>query len=241
MEFVIFPFFKINALSNKKGPIMIINKVSKLLLAYLICAGSFFSIAAGNPDSTNIVLPKPQTDKGKPLMQVLNARKSSRDFSTQKISDQDLSNTLWAGFGINRPETNGRTAPSAMNMQEIDLYVILEQGLYHYDAKSNTLLWVSGKDIRALAGKQAFVKDAPVNIILVADYSRMKKNAHSDPKSYASADAAFISENIYLFCASEGLATVVRASVDKPVLAQAMQLRQDQEIIFGQTVGYPKK
>jgi nitroreductase len=220
---------------------MVINNVSKLLLAYLICAGSFLTFAVGNPDSTNIVLPKPQTDKGKPLMQVLNARKSSREFSTQKISDQDLSNMLWAGFGINRPETNGRTAPSAMNLQEIDLYVILEQGLYRYDAKSNMLLWGSSRDIRALAGKQAFAKDAPVNIVFVADNSRMKKNGHGEAKNYASADAAFISENIYLYCASEGLATVVRASVDKPVLAQAMQLRQDQEIIFGQTVGYPKK
>ena len=222
---------------------MAINKVSKLLLVYLICAGSFFTfiLAAGNPDSANIVLPKPQTNIGKPLMQVLNARKSSREYSAQKISDQDLSNMLWAGFGINRPETNGRTAPSAINMQEIDLYVILEQGLYRYDAKSNTLIWVSRKDLRALAGKQAFVKDAPVNIILVADNSRMKKNGQGESKNYASADAAFISENIYLYCASEGLATVVRASVDKPALAAAMQLRQDQEIIFGQTVGYPKK
>lgn len=220
---------------------MVINKVSRLLLVCLIWSGSFLSVSAGNSDSTNIVLPKPQTDKGKPLMLALKARKSSRDFSTQKISDQDLSNMLWAGFGINRPETNGRTAPSAINMQEIDLYVTLEQGLYRYDAKSNMLVWVSSKDIRALTGKQAFVKDAPVNIIFVADCSRIKKNGQGEAKNYATADAAFISENIYLFCASEGLATVVRASVDKPVLATAMQLRQDQEIIFGQTVGYPKK
>lgn len=126
-------------------------------------------------------------------------------------------------------------------MQEIDVYVILERGLYRYDAKANILVWVVGGDIRALAGKQAFVKDAPVNIMLVADYSRIKKNGQNDAKNYAVADAAFISENIYLYCASEDLATVVRASVDKPALAKAMQLRQDQEIIFGQTVGYPKK
>jgi SagB-type dehydrogenase family enzyme len=220
---------------------MAICKVSTLFLAYLIFAGSFLTYAAGNPDTTNIVLPQPQTDKGKPLMQVLKARKSTRDFSARKIPDQALSDLLWAGFGINRPETNGRTAPSAINMQEIDLYVILEQGLYRYDAKTNMLMRVSGGDIRPLAGKQGFVKDAPVNIIFVADYSRVKKTGQNDPKNYASADAAFISENIYLYCASEDLATVVRASVDKPALARAMQLRQDQEIIFGQTVGYPKK
>jgi nitroreductase len=220
---------------------MAINNYSKLLLTFLICANSFLCIAAGNPDGANIVLPRPQTDKGKPLMQALKARKSMRDFGPQKISDQALSDMLWAGFGINRPETNGRTAPSAINMQEIDEYVIMEQGLYRYDAKSNVLVWVLGGDLRALAGKQAFVKDAPVNIILVADYSRIRKIGQNEAKNYAIADAAFISENIYLYCASEDLATVVRASVDKPALAKAMQLRQDQEIIFGQTVGYPKK
>ena len=102
---------------------MVLNSFSKSLSAFLICACSFLSFAAGNPDSADIVLPRPQMDKGKPLMQALKERKSSRDFGPQKISDQDLSNMLWAGFGINRPETNGRTAPSAMNMQEIDLYV----------------------------------------------------------------------------------------------------------------------
>jgi SagB-type dehydrogenase family enzyme len=220
---------------------MVINNLSKLLSVFLIGVCSFISFAAGNIDSTNIVLPKPQMEIGKPLMQALKERKSSRDFSSQEISNQVLSNVLWAGFGINRPETNGRTAPSAMNMQEIDLYVILEKGLYRYDAKSNMLNCISNKDIRALSGKQAFVKNAPVNIVFVADYSRIKKNRQGDTKSYAIADAAFISENIYLYCASEDLATVVRASVDKPALAKAMQLRQDQEIIFCQTVGYPKK
>ncbi|MGB7567373.1 MAG: SagB/ThcOx family dehydrogenase [Chitinivibrionales bacterium] len=220
---------------------MKIKHFSKLLAAGFLCVCSAMSLAAGNPDSANIALPKPQMDKGKPLMQVLKERKSTREFSPRKISDQDLSNMLWAGFGINRPETGGRTAPSAMNMQEIDLYVTLEQGCYRYDAKSNALILVVAKDLRPMAGKQAFVKDAPANIIFVADYSRIRKSSSNDSKSYSIADAAFTSENIYLYCASEGLATVVRASIDKPELAKAMKLMQDQEIIFGQTVGYPKK
>ena len=220
---------------------MKIKHLSQLLSAGILCTFSVITFAAGNPDSTNIALPKPQIDKGKPLMQALKERKSSREFSARKISDQDLSNMLWAGFGINRPETGGRTAPSAMNMQDIDLYVILEQGCYRYDAKANTLIRVTSKDLRPLAGKQAFVKDAPVNIVFVADYSRMKKSSSNDAKSYSIADAAFISENIYLYCASETLATVVRAFIDKPELAKALQLPRDQEIIFGQTVGYPKK
>jgi nitroreductase len=219
---------------------MFLTSRSKLFSGCFICAFAVLSLAGGNSDSTTIVLPQPQMDKGKPLMQALKERKSSRDFSSQKISEQELSNLLWAGFGINRPETGGRTAPSAMNTQEIDLYVTSEHGCYLFDAQSNKLIRVLSKDIRALTGKQPFVNDAPLNIVMVADYSRIKKGG-DNAKTYAIANAAFISENIYLYCASEGLATVVRAYVDKPVLAKAMQLKPDQEVIFAQTVGYPKK
>jgi len=173
-------------------------------------------------------------------MQVLKERKSSREFSPQELPAQELSNILWAAFGINRPETGGRTAPSAMNMQEIDVYAILAEGLYRYEAKTHALKRIHGNDIRALAGKQPFVKDAPVNIVMVADYSRTTKASQDRKNVYANADAAYISENIYLYCASEGLATVVRASVDRQALAKAMHLGPDQEIIFAQTVGYPK-
>lgn len=190
------------------------------------------------PDAGNIALPKPQLEKGRPLMQVLKDRKSTREFSGRTLSRQDLSNLLWAAFGVNRPETNGRTAPSAMNTKEIDVYVTLAEGLFLYDAKINELKKIHGKDIRALTGKQGFVKDAAANIVLVADKTRLK---NPDSHQYMAVDAAFISENIYLYCASEGLATVVRAFIDKPELAKAMELRPDQEIIYAQTVGYPKK
>ena len=173
-------------------------------------------------------------------MQVLHERKSSREFSPRELPAQELSNILWAAFGINRPETDGRTAPSAMNMQEIDVYAVLAGGLYRYEAKNNALSRIHGDDIRDLAGAQPFVKDAPLNIILVADYSRTAKAPDDKKKLYVNADAAFISENIYLYCASAGLATVVRARVDRQVLAKAMRLGPDQEIIFAQTVGYPK-
>ena len=120
--------------------------------------------------------------------------------------------------------------------------VALADGLYFYEPKNHSLKKIHGKDIRELTGKQPFVKDAPVNIILVADYSRTKKvEQEADKKFYAAADAGFISQNIYLYCASEGLATIVRHYIDKPALAAAMQLRPDQEVIFAQTVGYPKK
>ena len=171
-------------------------------------------------------------------MQVLKDRKTSRDFDSRILPAQELSNILWAGFGVNRPKDGGRTAPSAMNTQEIDLYVTMKEGLFFYDAHKNLLQKIHNKDIQALTGKQNFVQDASLNIIMVADHSRLK---NKDETQYIPADAAFISENIYLYCASEGLATVVRASIDKQALAKAMGLRPEQEVVFAQSVGYPKK
>jgi SagB-type dehydrogenase family enzyme len=203
-------------------------------------AWSFFSFAG--QDNLVSALPKPQLDKGRPMMQVLKDRKSSRAYDSRPLPQQELSNLLWAAFGVNRPEKGGRTAPSAMDMQEIDVYAALADGLYLYEAKSHSLRKMHGKDIREVTGKQPWVKDAPLDVILVADYSRVKKTIDdAQKKMYAAADAAFISQNMYFYCASEGLATVVRGSIDKPALAEAMQLKPEQEVIFAQSVGYPKK
>jgi len=186
-----------------------------------------------------ITLPAPQTETGGPLMQILKERKSERTFSSREIPLQVLSDMLWAANGINRPGSSKRTAPSAKNMQEIDVYVAKSDGLYIYDAASNMLLSVISKDIRGLTGLQAFVKDAPLNLIYVADYSKMGEMQDKDKDFYAAADTGFISQNVYLYCASEGLATVVRGWIDKPALRKAMKLRPDQKIILAQTVGYP--
>jgi len=187
-----------------------------------------------------ITLPAPQTEGGKPLMQALKERKTSREFSPRALPPQVLSNLLWAAFGINRPDSGRRTAPSAMNRQEIDIYVTLPEGLYRYDAKNHTLQPVLAKDLRALTGTQGFVGDAPLNLVYVADYSKMGSMSDNDKEIDANADTGFISQNVYLFCASEGLATVVRGMVDKTALAKAMGLRADQKVILAQTVGYPK-
>ena len=187
-----------------------------------------------------IKLPPPNLNSGKSLMQSLQARKSSRDFSTKKLPVEVLSNLLWAACGINRPESGRRTAPSAVNWQKVDIYVAMADGLYLYNAKEHVLKPVINQDIRALTGKQTFVKDAPVNLIYVADYSRMGGANAEERNSYSAADTAFIAQNVYLYCASEGLATVVRGSIYRDVLAKAMQLRDNQRIILSQTVGYPK-
>lgn len=188
-----------------------------------------------------IQLPKPQIDGGRPLMQVLKDRRSSREFSTEKLPIQVLSNLLWAAFGINRPDSGGRTAPSAVNWQEIDIYAATADGLYLYDAKAHMLKLVLSEDIRAMTGRQPFVKEAPLNLIYVADFSRMGKASNEDKEFYSAADTGFIAQNVYLYCTSEGLATVVRALIDRPTLAKAMRLRADQKITLSQSVGYPKK
>ena len=186
-----------------------------------------------------VSLPKPQTDGGKPLMQVLRERKSTRAFSAQKPSDQVLSNLLWAAFGINRADGR-RTAPSAMNRQEVDIYVITAEGAWLFDAKENALKPVTAADLRPLAGTQDYAREAPVNLVFVADMARMGNGSAEDKTLYAGADTGFVSENAYLFCASAGLATVVRASIDRPGLAKALVLRPEQKIILAQSVGYPK-
>jgi len=199
------------------------------------------SVLASAQELKPIQLPKPQMDAGKPLMQALKERKSARAFSPEKLPAQTLGDLLWAAFGINRPDSGQRTAPSAMNRQEIDIYVAMADGLYLYDAKENTLQPVLGQDLRAVTGMQDFVKVAPVELIYVADYSRMGRGNDEDKNLYSAADTGFIGQNVYLFCASEGLATVVRGSVDRPALAKGMKLRPEQRIILAQTVGYPKK
>lgn len=184
-------------------------------------------------------LPAPQTDGGKPLMQALKERKSSRTYSAAKLPPQVLSNLLWAANGVNRPDGK-RTAPSAMNSQEIDIYVATADGVYLYEAKAHRLAAQSPDDLRAATGTQGFVKDAAVNLVLVADFAKMTSGSAEDRTLYSAIDAGFVSQNIYLFCASQGLATVVRGSVDRAALAKALHLRPEQKILLAQTVGYPK-
>lgn len=182
-----------------------------------------------------------QLDTGRPLMHVLKERKSSRAFSPRKLPRRVLSNLLWAANGINRPGIGGRTSPSAMNQQEIDIYVATADGFYLFDAKKQLLQPVLNQDIRALTGQQAYVQHAPVSLVFVADFAKMILTRAEDRDLYAAADAGFISQNVYLYCASEGLATVVRGTIDRAALANTMKLRPEQRIILAQSVGYPKK
>jgi len=186
-----------------------------------------------------IPLPEPEKTGGMPLMEALNQRHSSRSFQKKALPDQILSNVLWAAFGVNR-ENGKRTAPSSQGKTEMEIYVAKSDGLFEYLPEKNALKKILDEDIRSKTGKQNFVADAPVNLIFVANY---KKAGNVDPEKYrytSGMNTGFISQNIYLYCASEGLATVVRGWFDEEELRKAMKLEDHKGIILTQTVGYPK-
>ena len=188
----------------------------------------------------SIQLPAPQKDIGKPLMQVLNSRQSTRVFTTKQLPIQEISNLLWAAFGINRTDEGKRTAPSARNWQDIDIYVFLPEGVYIYRAKDNKLEQISNVDLRSMAGVQDFVKTAPLNLVYVSDQSKMETASKEDKMMYSGADVGFIAQNVYLYCSSQDLGVVVRAMVDKKALAEKLNLKQGQVIVLAQTIGYKK-
>jgi nitroreductase len=213
-----------------------------IIIFCLFVTALFFSSTLSIAEELKpIQLPKPQMDGGKPLMQALKDRRTTREFGAEKLPLQVMSNLLWAAGGINQEDTGKRTAPTAHDWREIDIYVALSDGLFLYDPSANLLKPVLSEDIRELTGKQPFVKGAPVNLIFVANYSRMSGTNDEDKKFYSATDTGFISQNVYLFCASEGLATVVRGYVDRVALAKKIGLPPDQAITLAQTVGYPKK
>jgi len=195
--------------------------------------------AKGNARSA-IKLPAPDRRGGLPLMEAIAKRRSSREFAKTPLPLPVLSSLLWAAFGRNRRD-GGRTAPSAINAQEIDVYVALPEGAYLYDAESHSLKLIAASDLRRVTGYQDFVDEAPLDLVFVADHSRMKLIPVSQRESYASVAAGAISQNVYLFAASAGLATVIRAWIDRSAIANALGLNHDQAVLLSQTVGYPKK
>lgn len=188
----------------------------------------------------SIALPPPVKQGGLPLMEALGRRQSSRDFARKPLPLPVLSNLLWAAYGINRDD-GGRTAPSALNAQEIDVFVALSSGAYRYDAATHALHLVAASDLRGVTGYQDFVDEAPLDLVYVADHGRMGLVPVAQRESFASAAAGAIAQNVYLFAASAGLATVIRAWIDRAAIADALGLTHDQQVLLAQTVGYPKK
>ncbi|PKP05239.1 MAG: nitroreductase [Bacteroidetes bacterium HGW-Bacteroidetes-6] len=209
--------------------------MKKLVLIFVFVLETMVS------NSQTIVLPDPQKSGGKPLMTTLNERQSIRDFKDTAMSLQQISNLLWAAYGINRAEASKRTAPSARNKQEFDLYVVDKNGIYIYQADSNQLWLVAKGDFRQNMGKQDFTGVASLTLVFVADYSRMGNISDQEKDFYSAADCGFISQNVYLFAASEGLATVVLGFIDREKMALILHLSDTQKIIFSQPVGFMKE
>lgn len=214
------------------------NTLTKLALGMI---GQLKPQPARGDAASTLHLPPPRLQGGLPLMQALQQRQSQRAFDPAPLDDQTLSDLLWAAAGINRPDTGGRTAPSAMNAQEVDVFVALPEGLYRYEPSGHVLYLVSAADVRRVTGYQDFVDRAPLDLIFVADHARLRAVPAAQRESYASAAAGAMAQNVYLFCASAGLATVIRAWMDRQALSQAMGLEPDHQILLSQTVGWPER
>jgi len=196
-------------------------------------------IAATAQEPGSRPLPPPDKVGGMPLLAALQLRHSTREYSAQPLSAQTLSDLLWAAFGINRP-SGDRTAPYWRHVMVIDVYAAMSDGVWLYDPSAHALVPHLPDDIRAQTGLQDFVAAAPLKLIYVAHGERMTDISPEERRLYASVDTGFIGQNVYLFCASVGLATVFRAAVDYPKLARAMKLPAEQFVTFAQTVGYPR-
>ena len=196
------------------------------IIASMLAVMSFSSCAA-----SDIVLPQPQKTGGMPLMEALSNRKSTREFSTEKrLSEQQLSDLLWAACGFNREDK--LTIPTALNKQEITIYVIAPEGAWLYAAKENKLVEVTTEDVREYSAAQDFAKKALLNIAIVSDKELMQNDI------YAGTDAGAVMQNIYLWCAANGVGTVTRGSFDGETLGKALKLGEKQQIILVQSVGY---
>jgi len=215
---------------------VIVTMMSKLVLGMM---GQLRPKPAKGGATPSISLPPARRHGGLALMDALAKRSSSRDFARDALPLGLLSELLWAAYGVNRAD-GGRTAPSALNAQEVDVFVALPAGAYIYDAAAHALHLVAASDLRRVTGYQDFVDEAPMDLVYVADHRRMGLVPVGRREAYAYAAAGAISQNVYLFAASAGLATVIRAWIDCDAIADALGLPHDQQVLLSQTVGYPK-
>ena len=225
----------INSLKNFAGEVM-----KRYFLIFILVLFSFF--ISNSQDLQPIKLNKPNLERGLTIMHAFQERSSTKDFDTKKLNVQDLSDLLWAANGINRPEIGKRTAPSAMNAQDIDIYVLLEEGAYLYDAKENILKAVAPGDQRKLfGGPKNDPVTLPVILILVSDISRFKRGEDSLKLSWAAMDAGIVSQNIALFCAGNDMLTRPRAGMPVQELTKVLKLTPAQHLMLNNPVSYKKK
>ena len=208
----------------------------KVIISLLTGFLSMFTLTAQVVETVPLL--PPQKTGGMSLLEALSKRESLRSYSSKNITPQELSNLLWAAYGINRP--NGfRTAPTAKNWFEYDIYIIKPEGWYLYEPVKHVMLKMGNEDLREYSATQDFAKTAPVNLIFVADFDRMINSDDATRQFFSATDVGYISQNVYLYCASAGLATIVRGQIDKTKAHEVLKLKPNQRVILAQTVGYP--
>lgn len=212
------------------------NALTKLVLGAM---GAMRPAPAQGASPATRVLPAPQRRGGLPLMEALDKRRSSRSYRPEPLSEQQLADLLWAATGQNR-SGGGRTAPSALNAQEIELIVALPEGAYRYEPASHHLELLAAADLRRVSGYQDFVDEAPLDLIFIANHDKLKMVPAAQRSAYAHVAAGAIAQNVYLWAASAGLATVIRAWIDREAIASALGLAHDHEVLLSQTVGFEK-
>ena len=212
--------------------------MKKFILLILICGVVFTTNAQ---ELQTIKLNAPSIKRGSTIMEAFSNRHSSREYSNKKLSIQDLSDLVWATIGINRQESGLRTAPSWRNFQDIDLYVCFPEGVYFYNTKEHVLEpFIKGNFYPLIAtNNQEYVNDAPMVLLLVADFSKIV-NDNNPPTVISALDAGIVSQNISLFCAGMNMITVPRGFMDKEALKKALKLKESQHIILNHPVGYAK-
>ena len=208
-----------------------------MLSSAVLAAAPGLAMAQTSPP---LELPPPRASGGKPLTDALKQRRSTRDYADRPLLAQVLSDLLWAAFGVNRPASGDRTAPSWRHAIEIGIYVTTAEGVWRFEPQGHRLKALLRGDIRAQTGVQEFVRTAAVNLVYVADGNRMHNASPEDKRLWAYTDTGFIGQNVYLYCASEGLASVFRGSLDRDALARTLQLERHEFITCAQSVGYPK-
>lgn len=207
-------------------------------LIMLIAGILLFTLTGTSRDNHTIKLPEPEKSGGMPLMEAFQNRRSSRSFSDKPLPLQEISNLLWAAYGINRTDGK-RTVPSALGWNEFDIYVVKADGWFQYNPDQHILVQLGTEDLRKFTGTQDFVETAPLNLVYVADFDRMEGATEEEKIFYSAADAGFIGQNVYLYAASAGLSTVVRGGIDREKARTAFHLKPSQQIILAQTAGYP--
>ncbi|GHV33892.1 hypothetical protein FACS1894178_0320 [Bacteroidia bacterium] len=208
-----------------------IMKTKLLITIAILMSGILFA--------QNIQLPAPDKTGGKTLMQALNERQSQRSFSEKELSMQQISDMLWAASGVNR-EDGRMTAPTASNNQQVVIFIGLKGGVYEYLPKTHELKLIVKGDHRAVFGRQAFTKAAPVTLAFVSDYDKMGKYNDEAKWKYSCTDVGNVSQNVYLYAASEGLATVVLGSFDAEPLKKELGLGNNYVPVLTQVIGFPK-